>query len=230
MARILNGPFKGARGKLGNVVFKQINGKTFVCQKPHHRKTTDERVLARRRRFSVNMKLSKCINNIKEAKKFSDRSLNKNGSAFNLITKMNYVKVGFNGEVLSPFLTPDSISLDFIGSAEIIDDILTIDFCNNVNLIGCDTENVMNVKTAGVLRLSNPNRIMEPEYVFLNLVSSEKRFSKEKTSAFEINLSNFDYNLLDSFYDYTLYMGLFLIDACGNVVKELSTFTINLES
>jgi hypothetical protein len=38
MARVTEGIFQGVHGKLGNVVFRRINGKTFLCKSPVFRK------------------------------------------------------------------------------------------------------------------------------------------------------------------------------------------------
>jgi hypothetical protein len=56
MARVTEGLFQGVHGKLGNVVFKRVNGKTFLCKSPVFRKrkpTERERITRMKFAFMI---------------------------------------------------------------------------------------------------------------------------------------------------------------------------------
>src|SRR6202035_203977 len=56
MARVTKGIFLGVQGKLGDVVFRRVNGKTFLCKRPvfRKRKTTErERIIRMKFAFMI---------------------------------------------------------------------------------------------------------------------------------------------------------------------------------
>jgi hypothetical protein len=88
MARVTEGLFQGVHGKLGNFVFRRMNGKTFLSKRPVFRKRKPtERELFSRKKFAFMTKFMKPLNHL-------FRSIHKhpvNGkSGFNLAISYNY--------------------------------------------------------------------------------------------------------------------------------------------
>ena len=98
-------------GKLGDVVFRNVRGKTIICKRPVVRPTNNPAVLSRRKKFSVNTKLSKCINDIPECKYLWTKAALNKMSAYNAIIKANYSHISDSKIVSTPYLIPSSFSL-----------------------------------------------------------------------------------------------------------------------
>jgi hypothetical protein len=228
MARVLNGPLKGMRGKLGNIVLKRINGETYACKKPIYNKTNNPSVLARRKRFALNIKLSKCINEIPELKGFWRRVLNGKMSTHNAIVKANYTKVGNDELIGVPYLTPDSFAgfnsdLGFLYEEGRI----SIEFSPEKYWMKCEGENY--VKAVGVMCMSGALFYGKEDCSIFSVESDMIRLKDGEERVLLIRLDDYQYSLMKSYSKRKLYFGFVMMDKDGKVLKEVSTFGMELE-
>lgn len=227
MARVVSGPFKGMRGKLGSIVLKRINGETYVCKRPNYKKTNDPSVLARRKRFGLNIKLAKCICNIPELKEFWRRGLNGKMSAHNAIVKANYTKVGNDGIIGVPMLTPDSIS-NLNSDIGFLHDEGSISIEFNPEKFGlmCEGENY--VKAVGVVCLSGAIFYDSKECEIFSIDSDMDDLKEGVEPVLLMQVDDYQNSLMESYSKRKLYFGFVVMNKDGRVLKEVSTFVREL--
>ena len=126
-------------GKLGNVIFRNRNGKLVAYVAPkHHRISKSEKSVDNRKKFGINVKLSKNICSLKPLYSVWKNSKYEGSNTFTRILKFNYKSSKPGRLTLNNALTPISIGLDAM-SINISNGILSINFqipnLENNNLI-----------------------------------------------------------------------------------------------
>lgn len=219
MATIINSHGKQSR-KFGNFVHSQRN-------------TFSESELSRQKKFGINCKLSKCINQIDEFKVLWQNTTNPTTnkttkgklSTFNAVSKANYDNVCSDGVVSSPKLTPDSITSDLF------------EFGFNYNeyeiAVGLKTDNfglvvdysIDNlVMVASVICLSNPLDVCKDSVRFIDVKSDVKKVSEGGEIVLSINLHSIEKQTVENYTKRTFYFGFISKDKNGNVINSVSTF------
>jgi len=231
---IINNSLGKLSGKVGDFIYSQRNGKTIVRRKPlgRSRNSFSESELSRQKKFGINCKLSKCINQIDEFKVLWQKTTNKttkktaNGkiSTFNAVSKANYYNVCSDGVISSPKLTPDSLTLDFkfgfnYNEYEIAVGLIT----DNFGLI-LDNKVDNFVMVAGVICLSNPLDDCKDSVRFIDVKSDVKKVSDCGETVFFINLNSNEKQIIENYTKRTFYYGFISKDKNGNVINSVSTF------
>lgn len=108
MAQIINSTFGKVRGRVGDFVLRNINGKTFISARPHRVNVSKSpEAVARRKRFAMAANISACLNKSELFKKvWVDSVYEKNKTAYNLMLKHFYPYVSENDIMKETSLTP----------------------------------------------------------------------------------------------------------------------------
>ena len=109
MDNFLNGKLSGT---LGNVAFRQVNGKTIVVRKTKSFiPGTDSESIGRRTRFGIAVKLAQAIYSIPELKKLWQNSTPRKKSTYNFILRSNLKLISDGKSLAGGNLTVDAILL-----------------------------------------------------------------------------------------------------------------------
>lgn len=225
MAQIINPIFGKISGKVGDFVFRNVNGKTFLCNRPKSRTSFTPDQVVRQNKFRINCKLSKYINAIDVYHNFWKKAAINKMSAFNAISKANYGTFCFNKDYDSPKLTPDSGKRDFSASGfHYHNGQIAIELKPDVISVIQDYKKDNCVFAAGVVCLSNPLSCDTEEYSFFNVKSDFEEVFENAESALFIELYESQRQLVELYESRMLYFGLVSMDKDGNIVNEESTY------
>jgi len=108
MARLINPTLGGVKGKIGNLVFRNMYGKTFIYSRPvKYTPSSDPASINRRKKFALVASFTKCVNSV-----FSIKSIWKSAfpdaSPFNSILKHIFPFFSNSGPNENLTLTPDT--------------------------------------------------------------------------------------------------------------------------
>jgi hypothetical protein len=157
-------------GKLGNVIFRNRNGKLVAYSVPkHHRISKSEKSINNRKKFGINVELSKNICSLKPLYSVWKNSYTEGSNPYTRIMKFNYNSSEPGRLTLNNSLTPISIALD-VTSVTITNGVLDINFQipnhDNNNLISpfyiniivflCDTKEGLKVKGTRFITFNVP--------------------------------------------------------------------------
>jgi hypothetical protein len=108
MAQLLDSTFGKVRGKIGEFVIRNMNGKTFISARPQRvRVSKDPAAVARRKRFAMAANISACLNRNELLKKvWVDSVYKKDKKAYNLMLKHFYPYVSEDDIMKDVSLTP----------------------------------------------------------------------------------------------------------------------------
>ena len=209
-----------------------MNGKTFISAKPHRiRKANDPASLARQKRFGLNCKLSKCINQIDEYKHFWLKAAKGKMSTYNAIQKANYPHINHNCIDRNIRLTPDSIGMDFSEYGFAFDcGFITLEFKNDTLGVVKDFKIDNNVMFAGVICLSNPYEVRHDEMLFINVKSDSEKVIENDFSILSIELNPLQMQTIESYSNAVFFFGFISKDKDGNIINEVTTFAEDLHS
>ena len=212
-------------GKLGDVVFRTIRGKTIICKRPVVRATNNPEVLSRRKRFSINTKLSKCINDIPECKFLWMKAARNKMSSYNAIIKANYNHVSDDRIVASPYLFPQSFNFSFYDFG------VKFDYCEILLKYSKEVFDFINdyskekfIKVVGIIYCENNVCASSEPYYFKNVSSCNYPLSELGTINMSILLDTMTLNHLKQYSKYTLYYAFVTSDEDLIPINTVSTF------
>jgi hypothetical protein len=229
----INPMFGKISGKVGDFVFKQINGKTVVCNKPlpRNKSSFSHAEIANHKIFGLNCKLSKCINHIEEYRGFWLKAANSKMSTYNAIQKENCHNVSLSGIEGMPKLTPDSLSLDFSESGFCFDSgRIYIEVINEILGIIKNFKADKYVMATGVISLCNPIYPGSEDFKFINVKSEIVEISEVTDNEVCIDLDEVQLQKINQYESATLYFGFISKDKDGNMINEVSTFAVKLQA
>lgn len=206
MAILNNFLLRGASGKLGSFVLKNINGKTYICKRPSHKKSTDPVVLNRQKRFALNTKLSACINSIPELKYFWSKITYNKMSAANAIIKANYHHVTVDKLISTPYLIPDSYNLRYQGFNIQFDNCeIILKYSKEIFDFIKDYTIEKFIKVVGIIHCENNVCSVAEPYYFKSVSSCNYPLSENDTINMSILLDYNSLSFLSQYSDFTLY-------------------------
>ena len=213
-------------GSLGDITFRQLNGKNYLATRPgSFVPGKDPASVERREKFAFSIQLAKSINGISDLKSVWSAAAAPGISAFNQIMRTNYPMISAN-DISGPIrLTP---SLGFnatnpaitLGPSEVTANIDAIG-----NLTGIDPAEEPSTKLASVVYLGNPTDELVGAYTFLSFVSDAKDTDLATALSFTFTLSDVETQLFAKYQDKKGFFVLLTLDATGKVVHYSNTFT-----
>lgn len=213
-------------GKLGDVVFRNVRGKTIICKRPVVRPTNNPEVLSRRKRFSINTKLAKCINDIPECKFLWTKAARNKMSSYNAIIKANYKNVSDSKLFSAPYLVPSSFPLSYYDFDVKYDSCeLTINYSKEIFDFINDYRKEKFIKVVGIIYCENNICAGTDPFYFKNVSSCNYPLSESGTINMSILLDTMTLNFLKEYSRHTLYFAF--ITSGDELIPQnaVSTFT-----
>jgi hypothetical protein len=212
-------------GAVGDVIFRQRNGKNFVGTKPSpFMPGTDAASVLRRAKFALSIKLAKTINSMYQVKSVWKPYTPSGLSPFNYMIKANYPNIEDGN--LSDFVTlvPDigfgiNASSVTISSSEVRVD---IDPLGNATDIDPVVE--LSLQLCSILFLNNPIDNNVKDYDFLSMVSASQTLSLDTALSFSIPFSNLQTQIFDKYQNHKSYFTLLSFNSDSSVVHYSNTF------
>ena len=227
MAKIKNFWLQGASGRVGDIVYKTINGNTYACSRPHFAKSNDPATLRRREKFALTVKLAKCINSIPDLKYFWNKARNGKMSTHNLITKFNYDCVSHNEIIFVPKLTSDSFPFRNLSTKyEFSKSNLSIEYSPIEYPVIKDTNKETYLKVVGIIHFSKPYDADEDYNSFLGISSACNSISGDNNISIDIPFDDHTMMYVDRYSECKLYFAFVSVDKNNIPVNSVSTFTV----
>ena len=211
-------------GRVGDVIFRQRAGKSYVASEPGaYPETADPVILARRKKFGTTIGFASAINSIADLQKLWVPYAPEGGSAFNQMVKTNYPYVGADVIGSQAMITPDlgfaisttSLDLTETGLAAVLAALGTN--------TGIDDTVEMNIAMAAVVHLSDPVVEGDKPDEFLSLISASQMVDLVNPLTFNIALDSIETQLFNAYQTVKIFAALFTTDANGDPVRFSTT-------
>ena len=213
-------------GAVGDVLFRQRNGKNIVGTRPSSfTPGSDPASVARRNRFGLSISFAKTMNSIPLLKSVWKSTTPAGLSPYNFMIKTNYVSIApdniSGNAVLVPGfgfgVTPSAVSIDSSGIQADINPI--------GNSAGIDTAIEQSILLVSVIYMNNPVDNTVKQNGFLSFVSDSQTLSLSNPLSFQVSLSNQETQLFDKYQAHKGFFTLLTLNADGNAVQYSGTFT-----
>lgn len=209
MAQLTNSILGNISGKLGDVVFRKVNGKTVICSRPKSF-TPDSSLngISRRNKFAVNSLFAAAANKIPVIKSIWQYFLSAYpyvaNNPYNAISKLNYKhlsneeisdrnflapQIGFQFHITNANLTSKNliISTEPLSPSFYHDSILFINkFVKNKDPLSQKT----NLHIAVLILANNPVTVVRKSFLFLPLTSSVENANLLSNQSFSIPIDS----------------------------------------
>jgi hypothetical protein len=187
-------PLGTLKGRIGNVVFRNSNGKTVVCRRPQRKAKPTEQALAWRKKFKNIIAVSSAINKNPFLSKFWPKK-----GRFNLIVKTNIKFTDPDKENYYPIIIP--------GVGFPVEDAKTNISDKGIKIIawtkeldsGIDTSIEKWVAAAGIIIFKEPLRVGDNEIEAIEVSSDPQAIDFEKPVDIGIELTGLDSSLYSSY-------------------------------
>ncbi len=213
-------------GTIGDLVFRQRNGKNIISSRPKSPKpTNDPKVLARRSKFKLSVQLAKSINSIPQLSEQWKAKAPEGFSPFNYMVKFNY-------DFIDPDSIPGLIYMSPVRGFDVNNPSVTFNadsIAVNVDAIGnndiIDINNETSVILAAVLYLDNPSDENSAPNFFISLASNSQSLVTDTALTFNMSLSDIEAQVIAIYQDKKPFLALLTLDGEGKVVHNSNTFT-----
>ncbi len=176
-------------GKCGDIVYRNVGGKTIICSRPGpQKKCTDPLVLARRNKFKLASKLSSALGKIHAMKCIWNQfGIKKDTSAYSKMVKDFHPLIGVS-DIPDTFRMGPALANMPVVPAEFKqenDKLISEIQIENYN---SGLENLASVQMVVLMFLNNPQEYNLPEYSFIALTSEETKYSVNENMKFEVSV------------------------------------------
>ncbi len=212
-------------GAVGDVLFRQRNGKNIVGTKPSSFiPGNDPASVSRRAKFALSIGLAKSMNSIPELKSVWKSKTPSGLTPYNYMIKTNYVNIEQDNISDYAVLVPDigfgvtvtAVSIDSSGVQVDVDAI--------GNSAGIDAAVEQSILLASVIYMNNPVDNTVKQNGFLTAVSTAQSLSLTNPLSFQVSFNNQETQLFDKYQAHKGFFTLLTLDANSNVVHYSSTF------
>lgn len=214
-------------GTLGDITFRQRNGKNYLTSRPNSFKpTNDPATLARRAKFKFAVKLASMVNSIPELNLLWGANTANGSSGYNQLVSVNYAKLNPYSFTSKTQFTPDEgfgikTSAITIGNDEITVSLLPIGTKE-----GIDVSHENSLQLFSILCLSEPVNEGDDKYRLFPLTSGILPLTLETEVIFSIQVSSAIEQLLSLYAKKQLLSGILTLDTEQNPVHWSSTFLV----
>jgi len=243
MARISKSVIGKISGTLGDVAFRQVNGKTILVQKTKSFiPGTDAESVWRRERFGIAVKLSQAIYSIPELKTLWQKVVPRDKSAYNFILRSNLrlipntVPLVEKGPILGSVLLAPDFGFDVkIKSANMSADSLAVELA----AMGAPAATVANAfpegpgginspgeskaKLVALLCLSGPTNISLDKFKFIGYSSDPAELTSDAPLRLIVRFAPKDLPLISNYRDKNFFFSLVTLDNEGSPVRHTKT-------
>lgn len=234
MATLIN-PIGKFKGRLGDFIFSQRNGKTVISSRPQFRKASfSQRSVQTRKKFSIASQFSKCVNSIPALKAlWKNEYPDVKGNSYNIILKhfLNFVE---NNDIAEH----TNIFPDFGGLVVSVSDISLFNNTLTVitEVIGQKSLDInlqvkpVYIQFVGIIECTNP---IEPHYskehFFIPLNLNSIDFVIGENYNFNIYLVGHEADILNQYESFRIFGGFVFYDKSKNICANSTCFDDVLE-
>lgn len=211
-------------GRVGDVVFRQLDGKNYVSSRPGSYPVTDDPViLGRRSNFGLTIGFASAVNSIEALQGFWKPFAPQGFSAYNLMCSKNYpfIDKGVIGD--RAMIVP---ALGFEATATSID-LTNTQLSAVIAALGQGTgidDNIeANMHLAAVVHLSSPQVDLDEPNEMLALLSASQPVDLLNPLTFNIPLDNIEGQLFDAYQVNKVFAALYTVDATGTPIRFSNT-------
>ena len=206
MVRIINGILGTPEGKIGDYVYRIINGEPFASLRPKkYNASQSESAKANRGKFGIAIQFAKYVNSIPELSQIWKFAKIKGNTSFNKIVKYNIKSIKEGSLTTSNIITPN-LSTSFAGMKNISFDSITIKFNISLNNNTEVPEINSPLLIYAVIAFQNPKpRNKVP--ISITYISQEITFAEiESTNELQLNLNASQKNMLLKYKSCIIYL------------------------
>jgi len=221
MAILYNSPLGEIRGKVGNFLYRKINGKIHVsvCQEKRsksdssaRRNSNDPAAINRKKRFALSAKLATCINSLPELKYFWKKITYNKMSSSNAILRRNFNYVTEDKILNTPYLIPDSHNLEYKGNVQFDNCEIILNYSKEILDFINDCSKERFIKVVGIIHSEIPKSTeVEPHY-FKSVSSCNYPLSENEPINMSILLDTCTLSYLKAYTKSTLYFAFITSD------------------
>lgn len=186
------------RGRVGNNVFRERNGKTYCASRPTSYKTPQTpEAIARRAKFKLCRAFSNAINRLLYLKTCWNEARPKKKTILGFIFRSNYPFIN-NGSLELAELSPAAYFQVRDPSASLQDNKITTT-CTINSGQGFEKKFSESVISEAVLYLSEPGTDVNDQFIMMSLTSDEKPLLLNEACTFTFPLSEVQMDLINSY-------------------------------
>lgn len=212
-------------GSLGDVTFRQRNGKNYLASRPgSFTPGSDQNSIDRRAKFALTVRLASIINSIPQLKEIWASRTPNTSTPYNYMVKTNY-------KFLSPSAVTDNTLLTPGFGFGVQTSLITLTSSNlqvNIEPIGTNagiqTSNEKNVQLLSLIVMSGPNVGTVDDLFIIPLLSDLKPLVLDTAINFTIPLSNQISQLYGKYDTHKVLLALVTLDENNSVVHYSNTF------
>lgn len=211
-------------GTLGDITFRQRNGKNVIGMRPrHYAPPDDDGSVGRRARFALSAKLAQGVLYVPELLALWTPQTPAGMSTFNYIIQKNVLVLNPGSVSGLTVITPNGGFIVNCTSSAVSSDSIAVELAAIGSVWGIDLAKEPNAKLAYVLSLTNPTNETYPDVWFVAGASEPKPLVLNAPLTFNIALSGQDGVSVESYGDKKLLIALVTLDADGNAVRGSET-------
>ncbi len=211
-------------GAVGDVIFRQRNGKNFVGTKPSSFiPGSDPASVARRAKFALAIQLAKTINSVALLKTVWKKTTPAGLTPYNYMIQINYKSIVNNEVGDNATLGPAPEFGVSASSVNLSSTALQVDLDAIGTLSGIDPSLEQSVQMASLLYLNNPASEDLNANAFISKISGIQAISLVNPLSFTFDLSPMDTALYEKYQNHKGLFLLFTLDADSKLVHHSNT-------
>jgi hypothetical protein len=224
MAQLNKSVLGTVSGALGDIIFRQRNGKNIIVMRPsRYIPPSDQGSIDRRNRFALSAKLAQSIYSVPELALLWQPLTPPGMSTFNFIIQKNILLINPTSVSSLTTITPDSKFVVNCTSSSVTADTITVELAALGNATGIDASKERNAKLAYILCLANPTNTSLPSERFVAGTSVPKQLVLDTPLSFSIALTGQDAMSVENYGDKKLLFVLITLDSENAPVNHSGT-------
>jgi hypothetical protein len=227
MAELNKHLFGKLKGKFGNAVFRQRNGKNYISQRPSsYTPPNDENFFNRTNKFRIASKIASIINSNEILKAIWINNIPKSSNLYNYLISKNYQAIENNSINGLLQISPDSNVAVRLDTVNLNADSITITLLPLTESSMINTTIEKKVKLISLLFLSSGNN--SRNFDIVQLESTEVNFDLNNPIIITQKLSTMDEDKILLYQNKSLHSCLITFDDENNLINYSNTFSYNL--
>lgn len=224
MARLNKQVLGRVRGALGDIVFRERNGKNIVAMKPSSfNPASDEASIARRAKFAIATKLASTINTNTDLKTLWYAQTPAGLTSHNYILRQNYsfVEPGNISGLIK--LLPDAGFSTAISNLAVSASDISVNIGPIGTLAGISIADEPNCRLYSLVYLTDPVDDSVAPYSFMLFKSANQATKLDTELTFNLTLSNQDSLLISKYNTAKVFFTLVTVDANDAIISNSNT-------
>jgi hypothetical protein len=212
-------------GSVGDIVFRQRNGKNFAMTKPGSFIPGDDpQSIDRRDRFGLTVKFCSQVNSVPYLNALWAKKAPNGAIAYNFLTKTNYKVITPSDITDQAVLVPEFGFSVTVNSAAIVPPQVNAVINPIGTTAGIDPVTEPTIRLVCIVCLSNPNDEFLDSNAFITMASPGQTTVLDTQLTFTIPYSNQETQIYNAYQDSKAFFALVTLDSDDNPVHYSTTF------